>query len=105
MDQYRIDFESMQWQEPAAGVQVKVCEKDGKRLRLAEFSKEFVEADWCTKGHAGYVLEGKMEIDFDGHVVMFGPGDGLYIPAGEQHKHRAGVLSETVRLFLVEDCA
>ncbi len=105
MDQYRVGFESMQWQELAVGVRVKICEKDGKRLRLAEFSREFVEADWCTAGHIGYVLEGEFEIDFDGHVEAFGAGDGLYIPAGQEHKHKARVLSETATLFLVEDCA
>ena len=105
MSQYRVDFESIQWQEPAAGVRARVCEKDGKRLRLAEFSREFVEAEWCTSAHIGYVLEGEVEIDFSGHVVAFGPGDGLHIPAGDKNKHKARALSETVKVFLVEDCA
>ena len=105
MSQYRVDFESMQWQNPVVGVRAKACEKDGRRLRLAEFSREFVEADWCANGHMGYVLEGEVEIDFNGNVVTFGPGDGLNIPAGDRHKHKARVLSEIVRIFLVEDCA
>jgi hypothetical protein len=105
MSQYRVDFESIQLQEPAAGVRARVCEKDGKRLRLAKFSREFIEADWCTNGHIGYVVEGEFEIDFDGHIEAFGQGDGLYIPAGDKHKHKAKVLSETATLFLVEECA
>jgi hypothetical protein len=105
MDQYRVDFESIEWQEPAVGVRVRICEKDGRRLRLAEFSREFVEADWCTNGHIGCVLEGRFEIDFNGHVEVLGPGDGLHIPAGDKHKHKARVLSETATLFLVEECA
>lgn len=44
-----------------------------------------------------------MEINFSGEVVRFGPGDGLFIPAGEENKHMAKVLTETVRLVLVED--
>ena len=101
MKQYKIDFESMEWETPAAGVRFKAYEQGGRKLRLVEFSKEFVEKDWCTKGHIGYVLEGRMEIDFDGKTLAFGPGDGVFIPAGE--KHKAKVLTDTATAILVED--
>ena len=70
---------------------------------MAEFTKKFVEPDWCKKGHIGYILEGQMEIDFDGKVVAFKPGDGMFIPAGEKHKHNAKALTDKVRVILVED--
>jgi quercetin dioxygenase-like cupin family protein len=101
MEQYKIDFESMEWQSPAAGVRFKAYQQDGKKLRLVEFAKEFVESDWCTKGHIGYIIEGRMEIDFDGKVIVFGPGDGVFIPAGE--KHKAKILTDTAKAILVED--
>ena len=103
MEHYRIDFESMPWQTPAAGVRFKYYEKNGRKLRFAEFRREFTESDWCIKGHIGYVLEGRMEIDFDGRVVLFEAGDGLFIPAGQEHKHKGKVLTDVVRLLLVED--
>ncbi|NQT02548.1 MAG: cupin domain-containing protein [Planctomycetes bacterium] len=103
MEPYRIDFESMAWESPADGVKVKAYEQDGKKLRLVEFSKEFVEPDWCTKGHIGYILEGQMEIDFDGDKEVFGPGDGVFIPAGQEHKHKGRVLTDKVKAILVED--
>jgi len=43
MRQYKIDFESMEWEVSAAGVRFKAYEQDGRRLRLVEFGKEFVE--------------------------------------------------------------
>jgi quercetin dioxygenase-like cupin family protein len=104
MGQYKVDFESIPWETPASGVKFKAYEQNGRKLRLVEFAKEFVEHDWCTKGHIGYVLEGQMEIDFDGEKVVFGLGDGIFIPAGEEHKHKARVLTDVVRVFLVEDC-
>ena len=103
MEKYKLDFKAMPWEAPAVGVRFKAYEQDGRKLRLAEFTKEFIEADWCTKGHIGYVLEGQMEIDFDGKVIMFCPGDGLFIPAGEKHKHKATVLTDTLKIILVED--
>ena len=103
MEQYRIDFESIAWETPVAGVRFKAYEQGGKKLRLVEFGKEFVEPDWCTKGHIGYILQGRMEIDFDGKVILFGPGDGVFIPAGQEHKHKARVLTDKVTAVLVEE--
>ena len=103
MEQYRVDFESMQWETPAEGVRFKAYERDGRKLRLVEFGKEFVEPDWCAKGHIGYILEGQMEIDFDGKVILYKPGDGAFIPAGEKHRHKGKVLTDTVKIILVED--
>jgi mannose-6-phosphate isomerase-like protein (cupin superfamily) len=102
MERYRVDFGSMPWEQLAAGVRFKTCEQNGQRLRLAEFTKEFTEADWCTKGHVGYVLEGEMEVDFRGKTVAFRAGDGLFIPPGSEHGHKARVLSDTVKVVLVE---
>ncbi len=103
MGPYKIDFESTPWQAPAVGVRAKIHDQDGKRLRLVEFTGEFVEPDWCRKGHIGYVLEGELEIEFNGTVVVFSSGDGLFIPPGNDNKHRAKVLTDVVRLILVEE--
>ena len=105
MEKYKIDFESMEWEVPADGVRFKAYEQDGKKLRLVEFSKEFVEPDWCIKGHIGLILEGQIEIDFDGKKKVFGYGDGVFIPAGEEHKHKGRVLTDKVKAILVEDGA
>ncbi len=103
MEQYRVDFSSMKWEIPAAAVKFKAYEQDAKKLRLVEFSKGFIEPDWCRKGHIGYILEGQMKIDFSGKVVVFSTGDGVFIPAGEKHKHKATVLTDVVKVILVEN--
>ncbi len=105
MEQYKIDFESMEWEVPARGARFKAYEQSGRKLRLVEFSKEFVEPDWCTKGHIGYILEGQIEIDFDGKKEVFGPGDGIFIPTGQKHKHKGRVLTDKMKVILVEDGA
>jgi glyoxylate utilization-related uncharacterized protein len=103
MKQCKIDFDSIPWENPAVGVRFKAYQQGGKKLRLAEFGREFIEPDWCTKGHIGYVLEGQMDIDFDGKVVAFGPGDGIFIPAGKEHRHKAKILTKSAKVVLVED--
>jgi quercetin dioxygenase-like cupin family protein len=93
----------MTWETPVAGVRSKAYKQGTRKLRLVEFTKEFVEPDWCTKGHIGYVLDGRVEINFGGRAIVFGQGDGLFISAGEEHKHAAKVLTDKVKMILVED--
>lgn len=81
----------------------KVYERGGRRLRLLELTKEFVEPEWCMRGHIGWVLEGQMEITFAEHTETFAEGDGVFIPHGEPGKHRATALTDRVLLILVED--
>lgn len=103
MDEHKVDFVALDWQSPGPGVRQKVYEKDGQRLRLVEFSREFSEDDWCRKSHLGYVLEGELEINFNGTKVRYNTGDGLCIPAGNAHQHKAVVLGQSVRLILVDE--
>jgi len=93
----------MPWESPTAGVKFKAYEHNSRKLRLVELAREFVEPDWCTKGHIGYILEGQLEVNFDGKVIVFGPGDGLFISAGEKHKHKGRVLTDVVKIILAED--
>jgi len=103
MEHRKIDFGSLAWQSPQPGARFKSHQQAGRTLRLLELTKEFVEPEWCTKGHIGYVLEGEMEVNFAGDLVRYSAGDGIFILAGEEHRHMAKVLSDVVRLILVED--
>ena len=103
MNDPRIDFESAEWRPMANGARHKVAERAGKRVRLVEFTSEFVERDWCSKGHAGYVLSGELEIVLENRVVRLGPGDGLVLGSGGSEKHKASVIGSSATLLLVED--
>ncbi len=103
MSEARINFLLVSWDEPDVGVRSKVIARDGKRLRLVEFTNAFVERDWCLKGHTGYVLDGELEILFADRIERFTAGDGIMIAGGQEGRHRAKVLGSSVRLILVED--
>lgn len=103
MEKCKVDFEAVPWQEPHKGARFKSFSQGNRRLRLFEFSKDFFEPNWCARGHIGYVLEGELEIDFNGEVVRFAKGDGIFIPAGEQNKHKARMLTDTVKLVFAEE--
>ena len=103
MEKCKVDFDSLPWQSPLKGARFKAFQQGNRKLRLLEFSRGFVEPDWCTKGHIGYVLEGELDIDFNGTLVRFSAGDGAFIPAGTENQHKAIVVTDVVRLILVED--
>jgi quercetin dioxygenase-like cupin family protein len=103
MEKCKVDFDSLPWQSPLQGVRFKAFQQGGRKLRLVEFSRGFVEPDWCMKGHIGYVLEGEMDVDFNGDLVRFSAGDGVFIPAGAENKHKGKVLTDVVRLVLVDE--
>lgn len=87
MNDYLIDFQKIDWENPASGIRQKVFIKDNQRIRLVEFSDSFVEKKWCTKGHVGYVLDGRIFIAFNKREIEFSIGDGIFIPEGEANKH------------------
>jgi quercetin dioxygenase-like cupin family protein len=104
-DEVVIDFAAMPWESPARGVRVKQVLRGIHRIRLVEFSEDFTEADWCIKGHIGFVIDGSLEVDFDGRIVELHPGNGLFIPPGEASKHKACVRRGKATLFVVENTA
>jgi quercetin dioxygenase-like cupin family protein len=102
METYRVGFESLDWETQLPASRSKAFRHGDTTLRVAEYARDFVAPDWCTEGHIGYVLEGEMDIDFDGKTVRFAAGDGLFIPAGEEHRHKPTVVTDVVRVVLVE---
>ncbi len=102
MTRYKVDFGSLPWARPMAGLQFKADVQDGKQLRLVEYTKDMAP-HWCEKGHVGYVLEGRFEIRFDDEVVVFEPGDGMHLPPGPDHRHMGRTLTDVVRVVFVED--
>jgi len=55
-----------------------------------------------VKRDYGYLIEGQMEIEYENSKIIYKPGDGIFIPDGPDHKHRARVISKKVLVFFVE---
>jgi len=98
-----INFDAIPWQSTMLGARSKTFQQNGKQLRLVEFTNEFVEPDWCVKGHVGYVLEGMLEIDFNGRLVTYPKGSGIFIPSGTENAHKARSITPISQLVLVEE--
>jgi quercetin dioxygenase-like cupin family protein len=103
MDTCRVDFAALPWINPAPGVRYKVFQHGLRRLRLVEFAEGFVEPDWCTRGHVGYVLAGTGVLQLESETIPFGAGDGIFLPPGPENKHKLKVTAGPFRVVLVED--
>jgi len=99
--QYKVDFDKLDWESPIEGVRHKYIDQDNLRMRLVEYSKE-MPLHWCEKGHCGYIIEGKMEIEFENVKIIYQAGDGILIPDSPHHRHRGKALTEKVLVFFIE---
>ena len=97
-----MEFDDIPWQAPMPGVRHRFLDHGGTRLRLVEYTKE-MDPHWCTRGHVGMILEGRFESRLDDCVETYEPGDGLFIPSGEQDRHMALTLTERVLALFVEE--
>jgi len=97
-----VEFDKLPWNEVAVGFRYKIFLSGNQQIRLVEFSEGFIESDWCKKGHAGYVLDGTFTTEFyDGHTERYEKGDIVFIPPGEQSKHKA-ILGKGEKITLLE---
>lgn len=102
VNRYRVSFAEIGWMSPIPGVRQKTRVEGNQRLRLVEYSRE-MKPHWCVKGHTGYILDGRFEIEFAEERYVFEAGDGVFIPGGDKHRHRATVLTDTVTAVFVEE--
>jgi quercetin dioxygenase-like cupin family protein len=98
---HHLKFDEAEWESPIPGMRQKVLRRDGLRVRLVEYTGE-MEPHWCERGHAGYIIEGMLETEFDDGIEILTAGDGVLIPEGAEHRHRARVLTGLVRALFVE---
>lgn len=103
MSPFKIGFEKMDWEQVRPDVRQKVYREGSRQIRLVEFDTSDGAEHWCESGHIGYVLKGALRISFDGDVISFKAGDGLFIPPGAENKHRSVEISPGTQLLMVED--
>ena len=88
MTEKLINFKKLNWEKPQKGVEQKVYSDGTVKMRLLRFLDNFVEDEWCLKGHIGFVLNGEMKIDFNGEIKNYNKGDGIWINEGPDSKHK-----------------
>jgi quercetin dioxygenase-like cupin family protein len=100
---YLVEFDKISWNETSNGMRTKTFINENQQIRLVEFSEGFIEKEWCQNGHVAYVIKGEFSIDYSGIIERYKVGDVIFIPKGEQAKHKAILREgEKVTLLLFE---
>lgn len=74
---------------------------DGLRVRIVEYSKNYVADHWCEKGHIVYCLEGEViNEQKDGENSVLTPGMS-YIVSDDLSSHRS-VTKNGVKLMIID---
>ena len=100
MNNYLINFKNMDWDISAEGVRQKTFIRDNQRIRLVEFTENFADIEWCTNRHIGYIIEGSITINFNGKLIEFKSGDGIFIPEGEKNRHK-GIIAKGEKASII----
>jgi hypothetical protein len=75
---------------------------DGLRVRLVEYSPNYVADHWCQKGHIVHCLEGHFMSELaDGSAHLLTKGM-TYIVSDDLSSHRSVTGSEGVKLLIID---
>jgi quercetin dioxygenase-like cupin family protein len=102
----KLDFDSVAWADDQEDIRSRAAEALGSRWAIVEYGPRATRGEWCTDGHRGYVLAGRIEYEFDNGAerLVVDAGEGFFLAAGTGH--RGGNPGATVaRLFLIDDPA
>ena len=104
-----IDFTSIDWDNVAKTEHVgetgiaywQTLQFNGIRIRIVEYSKNYLADHWCTKGHIVHCLEGEIESELqNGDVFRLSKGM-TYIVSDELSSHRS-FSSNSVKLLIID---
>lgn len=74
---------------------------NGLRLRLVEYSKEYIADHWCQKGHIVHCLEGEFVSELENGEQFLLTKGMTYIVSDELSSHRS-VSKNGVKLLIID---
>ncbi len=103
-ESHAIDFPAFGWEDDQPGIRSRAGRAVGSRWAIVEYSAGAARDEWCTDGHRGYVLEGRIEYEFeDGSSPLhLDAGQGFVLAPGTGHRGRNSG-DGLSRLFLIDD--
>jgi hypothetical protein len=101
-----VDFGALGWADDQPDIHSRALQALGQRWAVVEYESGAARDEWCTDGHRGYVLAGRIEYEFDdgSPPLAVEEGQGFYLSAGTGHRGR-NPGGTTTRLFLIDDPA
>lgn len=73
----------------------------GLRIRIVEYSKNYMADHWCQKGHIVYCLEGEFESELEGGDKMTLTKGMSYVVSDDLSSHRSHSING-VKLLIID---
>ncbi|MES2133413.1 MAG: DHCW motif cupin fold protein [Bacteroidota bacterium] len=74
---------------------------DGLRIRIVEYSQNYLADHWCQKGHIVHCLEGEFESELEtGEIIKLSKGMS-YIVSDNLSSHRS-ISGKGVKLLIID---
>jgi quercetin dioxygenase-like cupin family protein len=101
-----IAFSQIDWEADVPGIRARQAHLEGRRWAIVEYAVDARRHQWCLDGHAGFVLSGTVEYEFEdgGPPLVVGEGDAFALSTGRAHRGRNRA-REPTRLFVIDDPA
>ena len=102
----KLDFDSLEWADDQPDIHSRAQPALGQRWAIVEYEAKAAREEWCTDGHRGYVVAGRIEYEFDDGSPQLAveQGQGFFLSAGTGHRGR-NPGATTTRLFLIDNPA
>jgi quercetin dioxygenase-like cupin family protein len=101
-----IELSGIEWKQDVPGIRAREAHIEGHRWAIVEYAPRAKREEWCLDGHAGFVITGAIEYEFEdgGPPLTVGAGDAFALSTGRAHRgtNRA---DEATRLFVIDDPA
>lgn len=80
-----IRFPNLPWEPGAHPNERKKAARAGGAT-LLEFGPDFRDPNWCENGHAGFVIEGRLGLEFRGRSEVIDSGEAFLVDPGTPHR-------------------
>jgi quercetin dioxygenase-like cupin family protein len=94
------------WAAELPGIRARETHIGGRRWAIFEYAPGARRTEWCRDGHAGFMLSGRIDFEFEdgGPELIVNEGDAFALSLGRGHRgtNRASTAS---RMFLIDDPA
>jgi len=105
-DSVVVKLAQVEWVTEVPGIRSRETHIGARRWAIVEYSSGTRRAEWCHDGHAGLVLSGCVEYEFEDGGPRLTASDGDVFTLATGRPHRGTNLSEgATLLFLIDDPA
>jgi len=101
-----IELSGIDWIQDVPGIRAREAQIEGHRWAIVEYAPGAKREDWCSDGHAGFVISGAIEYEFEDGAPSLSVGEGGAFALSTGRAHR-GVnrAAGATRLFVIDDPA